>query len=73
MISGSLISPAKSAGVGIEIILARSILNGVSNMRCLRKSYAIGSMQVQPEPPLSFQATARRSPALPSRTVGFSH
>ena len=73
MISGSLISLLKSSGVGIEIILPRSILNGVSKMRCSRRSYAIGSMQVHPEPPFSFHATARLSPALPSSTVGLSH
>jgi hypothetical protein len=62
-----------ACGVGTLIVSFVRISNGSLKMLCSRNPYANGARHVQPEPPRTFQTTARFNPALPSRTVGLDH
>ena len=63
--------------MSMDYRILRIILGGVL---LLVVAFALGTRlaewdreQVQPEPPFTFQATARFNPALPTSTVGLRH
>lgn len=72
-VSRALTDVRKASGVGTLIVSFVRISNGSLKMLCSRNPYANGARHVQPEPPRTFQTTARFNPALPRSTVGLDH
>jgi len=69
-IVGVVTGGLKAEGVCLHTSALVSTRNGALKTMWSHSPYAKGVRHVQPEPPRTFQTTARFRPALPNNTVG---